>query len=418
MQANTAAVDAPHPLRYRVFALTWLSYVSYYLTRRNYSVAKASIQDTLGVSTKDLGYIDMAFSATYAVGQFVSGALADRIGPRRVLGAGMMLTAVCAVAFGASSMLVWFLVFFGLNGFAQSTGWSSNVKAMTGWFPLATRGAVMGYWTTNYTIGGLVANPVAHHFLTLYGWRAAFWGPAIGVGLLGVAMLLWLPERQVAKDEASVAAVIAARRAARGIVLRTPMVWALGGSYFFLKLARYFFWYWGPFYMEKVLGYSKGLSATAPLVFDGAGILGAITIGWISDRYFRGRRVPVAIVSLLLLAVALNLYSWAAPQGLVLNLLVLALCGFFLFGPDAIVSATAAQDIGGPAAAATAAGIINGMGSVGQVFAGPLAPERSADADWGLIYGLLGGGAVLAACILAPFWKTMPPKGLTAGAVS
>ena len=90
-----------------------------------------------------------------------------------------------------------------------------------------------------------------------------------------------------------------------------------------------------------------------------------------------------------------------------MNLFVRALCGFFLFGPDAQVSATAAQDVGGPAGAATAAGIINGLGSsLGQILAGPLAPEKSANADWGTIFSLLGAGTLIAAMILAPFWRS------------
>jgi len=396
--------------RWRVFGLTWLSYVSYYLVRKNFSVAKASIQDTIGLGTRQLGYIDMGYSAAYALGQFVWGWTADRVGPRRVIGWGMLATATCSVWFGFSSVFLGFALAFGVNGLAQATGWSSNVKAMTGWFPVRRRGLVMGFWTTNYSVGGLVANPVAHAFLAAWGWRAAFHGPALIVALVGLAVLFLLPERDGAGGSGSArptrAAMDADRRAARTAVLRTPLVWALGASYFFMKMARYFFWYWSPFYMEKTLHYSPALAANAPLVFDGAGIVGAVTIGWVSDRYLKGRRVPIAVVSLVLLACCLFLYSNVAARGLAPNLIVLALCGFFLFGPDAIVSATAAQDVGGPAAAAIAAGIINGMGSIGQIFAGPLAPERSASAEWGVIYGGLGVGAILAALVLAPFWRS------------
>lgn len=392
--------------KWRVFGLTWLSYVSYYLTRKNFSVAKSSIQDQFGVSTKSLGYIDMGYSAAYALGQFVWGPLADRVGPRRVIACGMLATAACSIFFGVSSTFLLFLVAFGLNGFAQSTGWSPNVKAMTGWFPAKTRGAVMGAWTTNYSFGGLIANPIAFAFLAWLGWRAAFYGPAVAVAIVGILILLFLPERKAKVTAEARAAQGVDRSAASARVLRTPLVWALGASYFFMKLARYFLWYWAPFYMETTLGYSKGLSAIAPLIFDAAGIVGAILIGYVSDRWMKGRRIPVAVMSLVCLSIALHFYSSAAPQGLGMNLFVLALCGFFLFGPDALVSATAAQDVGGPAAAATAAGIINGLGSLGQIVAGPLAPEKSANADWGLIFSLLGAGTLVAAMILAPFWRS------------
>ena len=45
----------------------------------------------------------------------------------------------------------------------------------------------------------------------------------------------------------------------------------------------------------------------------------------------------------------------------------MVLIGFLLFGPDALVSSVAAQDLGGAAASGTAAGFINGVGSVGAI---------------------------------------------------
>ena len=66
-------------LQVLVFALTWLSYASYYLTRKNLSVVKSRLHDTLGVSMTVLGEIDTLYLACYALGMFASGALGDRI---------------------------------------------------------------------------------------------------------------------------------------------------------------------------------------------------------------------------------------------------------------------------------------------------------------------------------------------------
>ena len=46
-------------LQARVFFLTWLSYASYYLTRKNFSVTKAKLlEEDFGLTTMDLGTID------------------------------------------------------------------------------------------------------------------------------------------------------------------------------------------------------------------------------------------------------------------------------------------------------------------------------------------------------------------------
>ena len=126
--------------RVRVFILTWVSYATYYFARKNFPVAKATIQTELGVSTAGLAAIDTGYLATYAFGQFAGGWLGDRIGSRRLIGYGMIGSAVLIVAFGTSSSATLFALFFGLNGFLQATGWPGNVKAMAAWYGPTERG--------------------------------------------------------------------------------------------------------------------------------------------------------------------------------------------------------------------------------------------------------------------------------------
>ena len=75
--------------RTRIFGLTWLSYLSYYFTRKNYSVIKSS----LGLTSSQLTIIETVYTSAYAVGQFVNGALADVVGPRRLIAVGMFSSA-------------------------------------------------------------------------------------------------------------------------------------------------------------------------------------------------------------------------------------------------------------------------------------------------------------------------------------
>ena len=56
-------------LQLRVFALTWLCYASYYFTRKNLSVVKSRLHETLHISTTALGSIETLYLASYAVGQ-------------------------------------------------------------------------------------------------------------------------------------------------------------------------------------------------------------------------------------------------------------------------------------------------------------------------------------------------------------
>ena len=396
-------------LQIRTFALTWLSYASYYLTRKNLSVTKSRLHDGLGVSTIELGIIDTAYLASYALGQFVNGALGDRIGSRRLIALGMLGSAAMALGFGLSSSVPLFLLCFALNGALQSTGWPGNVKAMQPFFASGTRGRVMGLWTTNYQAGGLIATALATFLLVHVGWRAAFIGPALWVASVGILIRLFLVERPEERGlppvepEPSVTASAAAPRPGPtlGRLLRLPVLWTLGTAYFGIKLIRYSLLFWLPFYLKQHLHYSEGAAGYLSLPFELGGIIGSIGVGWLSDRFFRTRRLWLTSPLLLLLGGALLLYQRVGGAGVVINVALLALVGFLLFGPDSLLSGTTAQDLGGRHATARVAGIINGMGSVGAIFSPMLVARITERLGWDALFlgfcGLTGLSSLLLA---------------------
>jgi sugar phosphate permease len=411
--APPATADPEREPRRRTIALTWISYASYYFTRQHYFVSKKSIERETGINSEGLGKIDTSFAAAYAAGQFFWGFVADAVGARRVIAAGMLATAAISVAAGLSSSFSVLFLLLGLNGLAQSSGWPANLKALTMWLPSEKRGRIMGLWSTCYQLGSLVAKPVAGLLITasVLGWRLAFFVPAVWVALVGVVVFAALPERKAPAEpqaqvqkEAPAPSDAASIRAERDRVLRTPLVWALGVAYFFMKLIRYMLFFWLSYYMEDALHYTTRLASIVPLAFEVGGILGAVSIGYLSDRWFGGKRLGLGIIFLVLLAGAMRLFAVSAPLGVAQNVLSLALVGFCLFGPDTLLSATAAQDLGGRTAAATAAGIINGTGSVGPIIGGYFAARLSKDLGWTNYFSLLGLGGLVAALVIVPFF--------------
>lgn len=385
-------------LQIQVFVLTWLSYASYYLTRKNLSVTKSRLNNELGVSMTQLGDIDTVYLASYALGQFVNGELGHRIGSRRLIGLGMIGSAAAAMCFGLSSAVPLFALFFALNGLFQSAGWPGNVKAMQPFFPSGTRGRVMGLWTTNYQAGGLLATALATFILVRLGWRAAFLLPALWVALIGSAVLLFLVEKPEDRGLPPVEPVAPPAAGAPdradahahgptlGRLLKLPVLWTLGAAYFGIKLIRYSLLFWLPFYLTKHLHYSEGAAGYLSLPFEIGGIVGSITVGWFSDRYFRTRRLWVATPVLLFLAMALLLYQRLGGTSVIVNAGILAAVGFLLFGPDSLLSGTTAQDLGGTHATGRVAGIINGMGSVGAVFSPALLPRITQRFGWDSLF--------------------------------
>ncbi|HEX9621119.1 MAG TPA: MFS transporter [Polyangiaceae bacterium] len=384
------------------WGLSWVAYASYYTGRKGFSVAKKSIVDQLGVSTTALGVIDTLFLGAYAVGQFGSGVLGDRVGARRLIGFGMLASAGLCVGFGSAGGAVLFGLFFLLNGFAQSTGWPGTTRTMAEWTTPRDRATVMGFWGTCYQVGGIFAGFFSGWLLGHYGWRAAFYGPALWMTLVAVAVLSWLPRGGARGSSGdNVTPTRAAVRALQWEVVKKRVLWSYGLAYFFIKFIRYSLLFWLPFYLSQVHGHAGDTAAYIAVGFEAGGTVGAICAGLISDRV-RVPRGAVAMVFLLGLAGALLLYARYSTPDPWTNAALLALVGAALFGPDSLISGAAAQDAGGPNAAAMATGFVNGVGSLGALLEGLLVP-RIADAwGWSALFPVLVVLGLLAALALLP----------------
>lgn len=393
-----SAADSPNRLRVRVFAITWLAYATYYLGRKNLAVSKTAIEETVGLTASALGSVDTVYLAAYAVGQFAMGALADRLGPRRTVGAGMLMVAVLVGACASAGSLAPFLILWALNGFFQASGWPGNIKAMTPWFTSTERGRVMGLWTTCYQVGGIAAGAVAARLVARAGWPTAFRVPALAVALVGILVLVALPEKRI---EASAAA-----SKARLDLLRVPTLWFLGAAYFCLKLIRYSLLFWLPYYLERTLGYERERAGYQSLAFEAGGAVGSVVVGYVSDRLLRGRRGLAGLLGCSALVGALLLFGAVGRWSGLANGLALALVGMCLFGPDALVSGAAAQELGGAEASATAAGFINGMGSVGAILQGALTTWVAAALGWDRVFSVLALLAAIAALVLLPLARS------------
>jgi sugar phosphate permease len=191
-------------------------------------------------------------------------------------------------------------------------------------------------------------------------------------------------------------------------VLRNPTVWLLGAVYFLLKPTRYAILFWGPKYLHDRLGTDVTDSSLLSALFELGGPLGIIALGLVSDRLMATRRFPVMIVSLALLAPILFFFDslvGAGPWGTGFALFAM---GFLLFGPDAIASSVAAIDFGKQRGAGTAAGMVNGLGSLGAIVGGSLPGIVSDRLGWNGVFIGLGVASLLAAAIMVPSWNRVP----------
>lgn len=419
----------------RIFALSWIAYAAFYFPRNALSAAKVGILDDGVISRAGLGYLDSAYLAAYAVGQFVWGAMAERYGQRVVVTGGMIFAAIAALLMGIIPALWLFAPLMIVQGLAQSTGWSSLCKNIASFFTVGKRGRAMGFFSTSYAFGGLVAVPVMGWvaYTVFDSWRWAFFtGAAVMAAALVVFLIfqrnnpeeVGLPgidEDQSRLDEAyrhrpsgtrapvPVVKVPAEKFHLRDLLAAAkhdPMVLRLGIVYFMIKPARYAILLWGPvMVVDAMPGVDKITAILVPVTFGLAGVVAPIAIGWLSDTLFKARRVPPSVISLLSLVVALALWQPAASLGSIpVIAILLGVVGLTAYAADAMMSGIAAVDFGTSKYAAGATGFINGCGSIGAILGG-LLPGLIPGAA---VFYIFAATALIAALILIPSWNTRP----------
>ncbi|HIG28923.1 MAG TPA: MFS transporter [Verrucomicrobiales bacterium] len=404
--------------RYRIFASTWLCYAGLYFCRKPFSIVKADLGDALEWDASFLGLIGTVYLLTYAIGQFVAGLAGTALGPRLILMLGMSGSILANVVFGISDSAITFAIFMGVLGFSQSTGWGCTVGTMATWFQKHERGRVMGLWSTCYAIGGVGSVLLASKVLGAYGFRYSFFAGS----LVMLAILVFfafnhrnrpedlglslpkdeedLPDSPYVKGKLSLKDRIKRLGWDKNVITTLMLV---GIFYFFVKFIRYALWSWVPYLLTKNYELESDDAGYMSALFDLFGIVGVIAAGWISDKLMKSRRTGVSLLFLFGMFASCGLLYFFGQNSLLIFGISISLIGFFLFGPDALMTGAGAQDIGNARGATLSAGIINGMGAFGAV-AQELIIGRLYDdtgGDIGPIFMLLLGSAACAAICLS-----------------
>lgn len=411
-------------MQWRIFAVTWLAYAGFYLCRKNLSVAMPLMMEDLGLTKVDFAIFITGYSLIYMLGQFANGLLSDRWGPRLIVGMGLVISVCSNVFMGFGSSLLIFGVLHCINGYGQSTGWSGTVKNMSSWFDSSERGVVMAWWATCYALGGSIATVFATYvstnetFFVDLGWRRAFFAPSIALACVAVAFIVLARNKpsdaglpDIVEDEPDRENEDVEAKNALRLVLSNPAVWITAVMYFFLKMMRYSFLYWLPLYMTEALGYTPKEAGYTSSVYEWVGFTGVIFAGYVSDKFMQSRRFPVSSIMLFCLAIACFFYPKLAAMGLIWNVIGIAFVGIMTFGPDALMTGAAAMDMGSQRAAGTAAGFINGVGSMGQLLS-PMIVALVADSayGWNGLFSLFVVTSLIGSALLATKWNYLPAK--------
>ncbi len=156
-------------------------------------VAPAIIADW-GVSKASLGPVFGAGLFGMLLGSLVLTPVGDRYGRRPVLILSTLFFALCMLLTPTVTTLDQLLVLRFITGFGLGSI-MPNAMALVGEFsPSSSRVTRMMLVSCGFTVGAAAGGFVSAALIPAYGWHAVFWvGGAVPL-VLGLAMLVWLPE--------------------------------------------------------------------------------------------------------------------------------------------------------------------------------------------------------------------------------
>uniref|UniRef100_A0A8C6LIG2 Solute carrier family 37 member 1 n=1 Tax=Nothobranchius furzeri TaxID=105023 RepID=A0A8C6LIG2_NOTFU len=425
------------------FALTFLLYTSFHLSRKPISIVKselhrncssatelATVASNVDCSWKPfdksnykqlLGAMDYSFLCAYAVGMYLSGIIGERLPIRLYLTVGMLTSGLFTCLFGLGYVynihnLTFYIVVQVANGLVQTTGWPSVVTCIGNWFGKGRRGLIMGLWNSHTSVGNILGSLIAGYWVSS-NWGMSFIVPGLIIAAMGVVCFLFLIERKFSpligrlSEHACRNAelplnpgifhpssllfdcchVSVSEAVKGGLFLQGVIEFSL--SLLFAKLVSYTFLFWLPLYITKAAHLDAKRAGDLSTLFDVGGIVGGVLAGVTSDKL--GKRASTCAVMLLLAAPMLYGFSMISEFGLGPTIGMLLVCGGLVNGPYALITTAVSADLGthkslkgNARALSTVTAIIDGTGSVGAAV-GPLLAGLLSAGGWHRVFYML-----------------------------
>jgi OPA family glycerol-3-phosphate transporter-like MFS transporter len=405
------------------------TYAAMYMARYNFGFANKSLSDTYGWNKAEVGLIITAATLVYGFSALFNGPLADRFGGRRAMLIGAFGATAFNVAFGLGAylhflgtgavLLGYLATVWTLNMYFQSYSALALIKVNSGWFHVTERGVFSAIFGSMIQSGrAAVFALMTLSLVVALPWQWKFFLPAIATAAMALLTLKVVqdspkdaglhdfdPEDATSGDTEKVTLGYVARK-----VFTNPVTLTIAVAEFCTGLVRKGFEEWFPRYMQE----AQHLQLDHPVFQRGAmavvlaGIAGAFAAGTLSDWVFKARRPPVAFIGYALQIGCLALIA-RAPS-LTVIIWAFALNSFAISMVHSMLSGTASMDFGGKRAAATAAGLFDGMQYIGGSFTGVgmgMVLDRFGWSAWApSMIGFAGIGAVL----MLVLWNARPRR--------
>lgn len=340
-----------------VIAVTFVVY--YFSFQTGYAIVNPAVQKDVGLTVGQVGGIAALYTWVFALCQFLSGPILDRMGSRRILLPCMLLVTVGIFIFANAGSFGMLLLSQVCIAVGASSGFVGAGYIGGQWFGMARFSFMFGLVQFAASIFSAFNQNLLAWALSSVQWPSLFNAVGVfGIVLLIVAALYLRDPRSPAPSERqSFGSFMISVLKSLYQVACIPHIWvasAFGALCFGAMLGLGIVW------APKLMAVRGLDTATANLAtsFLWLGLaVGCFIAPWCSDR-MRRRKLP-ALVGIAVQAIALAVLLYSSPLGASVDI---ALCFLFGLGNSAhMLAFSTAGDVVAPEKIGTSAAIVNGI---------------------------------------------------------
>jgi len=294
MKGNTETDmnDSPRDShRWMIFSTVCLIYFFVYFHRVSTSVIVSDLLRAFDTDAAALGFMSSMYFYLYALEQPLVGHLADRLGPRRVIGWWTLTAAAGCILFGLAPSIGWASLGRGLIGFGVGGVYVPAIKAFSLWFRRKEFATMLGFLMSVGNVGAVIATTPLAWAAGNYGWRSTFFLIGAVTLALGLITLVFTRDHKGSQLADSVASAPESGESLE----RRPGAFHVLASVQFWVIALIFFGIYGtlvtlqglwatPFLMTA-LKVDRIFASNLNMVIPIGVIIGAPGVGWMTDRF-------------------------------------------------------------------------------------------------------------------------------------
>jgi ACS family hexuronate transporter-like MFS transporter len=283
----------PTPMRWTICAMLFVATSINYMDRQVIALLKPTLQQSIGLTELNYGYIVDAFQIAYAAGLLGVGRLIDRLGTRIGYMLVMAVWSLSAMGHALATSAMEFGVARFCLGWGESGNFPAAIKTVAEWFPAEERSLATGIFNSGANIGAILA-PAFVPWVTLrYGWHAAF----LITGLFGLPWIVWwflryhTPQAPPQVGEGMLRQAFSTTDAAATIswrrLLSFRQTWGFSLAKFLTDPIWWFYLYWLPSYFSSKFNLSLSHLGLPLIIIYNVSAVGSIGGGWLPAPFRR-----------------------------------------------------------------------------------------------------------------------------------